>query len=406
MMWMFYYIGVGLYGIAARIFALFSGKARLWVQGRRKLLTNLAANIPQNRQVIWMHCASLGEFEMGRPVLETIRKQYPDKFILLTFFSPSGYEVRKNYPGADLVSYLPLDLPQYNRRFLDVVKPSLALFVKYEFWFGFMHGLYRRNVPLVLISGRFRKDQLFFRWYGNWFFRKLSYFDSLHVQDIESANLVGKEFASRVIVSGDTRFDRVMANAALKKELPEINAWLAGRPCMVAGSTWPIDDPLMLPWEDQEMALIIAPHEVDPHRIQTLKQLAGEDAVLYSELPQSHGRILIVDNVGMLLSIYALAKLAYVGGGFGSGLHNILEPAAFGLPVLFGPEHKKFPEAAALEKTGAAQTIFNRKTFDVAKSYYTDSRIQQKAATAAKQFVASHAGASEKIMQTIHELLK
>jgi len=404
-MWLFYYIGIALYVCGVRVAALFSEKARAWIKGREGLLKSLEGKIPSDRKVVWMHCASLGEFEMGRPVLEAIRNDFPDKFLVLTFFSPSGYEIRKNYPGADLVIYLPADLPGNARQFIKLLKPCLAVFVKYEFWFGYLRELHKNKVPTLLISGRFRPGQHFFRWYGKWFYNKLFYFNHLHLQDQESADAAGPNFKSRISVSGDTRYDRVSANALLKKDLPEISAWLNGRSCLIAGSTWPADDVLMLPWEKSEWALIIAPHEVNPARIKALKTMAGEQALLYSELPAQSGNILIIDNIGMLLSIYALGRTAYVGGAFGTALHNILEPAAFGLPVLFGPNHQKFPEAAAIEKAGAGKSISNRKEFEESLANFMQAQHHEKASQNAIQFVKERTGATARIMKTIHNLM-
>jgi 3-deoxy-D-manno-octulosonic-acid transferase len=404
-MWVLYYTGIGIYIAAVHIASLFSVKARLWVKGRNNWEAQLIGKIPDGKKSIWMHCASLGEFEMGRPVLETIRKEYPEHLLVLTFFSPSGYEVRKHYPGADLILYLPADFPGNARRFYALIRPQLALFVKYEFWFGYLKVLHKNKTPVMLISGRFRPEQHFFRWYGSWFYRKLFYFNRIHLQDNESANLAGSALKARVIVSGDTRYDRVKANAMLSKDLPEISRWLEGRKCMVAGSTWPVDDELMLPWKHKDLALIIAPHEVHPQRIRNLKQLAGHDALLYSELSGQHSNILIIDNIGMLLSIYALGQLAYVGGGFGSGLHNILEPAAFGLPVIFGPDHKNFPEAAALEMIGAARSIRNRETFDAAIAHFNKKNTLESTASVAKQFVSGKSGATSRIMETVRQFI-
>lgn len=405
-MWTFYHIGIVMYVSAIKMAALFSDKARRWVEGRKDLFTRMAEKLPGDKPSIWMHCASLGEFEMGRPVLEALRKDYPGHLLVLTFFSPSGYEIRKNYQGVDLVVYLPPDLPGHVRRFLALTRPVLALFVKYEFWFGYLRELNRRQIPVMLISGRFRPGQHFFRWYGGWFYRQLHAFSRLHLQDQESAMLAGQPLQAKVTVSGDTRYDRVSANAATHRDLPEIKVWLNGRKCMIAGSTWPADDQLMLPWNDPEMALIIAPHEVHPQRIRQLQQMAGAAATLYSDLPKNNtGNILIIDNIGMLLSVYALGELAYVGGGFGSGLHNILEPAAFGLPVIFGPDHKKFPEAAALIKAGAAGSVSTRSDFEAAVKGFCDPDRMERARESARNFVLQRKGATMKIMQSVHELI-
>lgn len=405
-MWWLYHTSIQLYALTARLAALFSDKARKWVQGRNDWVGHLQEALPANKPVLWFHCASLGEFEQGRPVMEALRKEYPQYALLLTFYSPSGYEIRKNYPGADTVAYLPADTTSTARRFLQIVQPRLAVFVKYEFWFGYLRELHRQQVPVLLIAARFRTGQHFFRKYGGWFRRQLQHFTHIHVQDDASAQLLRGAGYDRVTVSGDTRYDRVTENARAPAPLPETVAWLAGRPALVAGSTWPVDDPLMLPWKEKDWALIIAPHEIHEGRIREIEEKSRGGAIRYSAI--QHGQveggknILIIDNIGMLMAVYALGKLAYVGGAFGRGLHNILEPAAFGLPVLFGPKHDKFPEARALEAAGGGKMIRNRAEFRAAFQQFTSEKDR---AAFARIFVSSRTGATAAILKTIRLFL-
>ena len=357
-----YKTGIFLYVIAIKIAAFRSTKARNWVKGRAEQLPIFDSPSYKNDDWVWFHCASLGEFEQGRPVMEELRKKAPHYKILLTFFSPSGFEVRKTYPGADLVLYLPLDTKSNVEKFLQTFQPKLAVFVKYEFWFGYLDALKQKNIPTFLISARFRTDQIFFQFYGSWFRKQLECFSEIHVQDEDSAKLLNSIGYSRFVVSGDSRYDRVYSNAQSPQSLPLIENWIQGRKVLIAGSTWPEDDSVIFPWHSEYWSLIVAPHEISEHRIQAIESSCGTTSIRYSELmkePQK-SHVLILDNVGMLLSVYALGNMAYVGGAFGKGLHNILEPAACGLPVIFGPEHSKFIEASELIKHKGALSISNK----------------------------------------------
>lgn len=410
-MWFLYYTITILYTVMIRLAALYSGKAALWVNGRKKWDHRLQSSLPKGRPVIWIHCASLGEFEMGRPVIEKLRKEKPEFLILLTFFSPSGFEIRKNYSGADIISYLPADIPGNADRFVQIVNPVIAVFVKYEFWFGFIHSLKKNDIPVLLISARFRTGQMFFRSYGTWFRKQLKNFAQIHVQDIASESLLSGIGMQNISVSGDTRFDRVAENATHIRDFPEIKKWIAGRPCIIAGSTWPVDDDLMLPWNITGKVLIVAPHEIHASRIRQLMEKSGNQAITYSDLlskPDENYEdksMLIIDNIGMLLSLYALGSVAYVGGGFGSGLHNILEPAAFGVPVIFGPRHEKFPEASALEEAGGGRSVQHVIEFRHALEYFTNPSRKDSISSICRSFVAERRGATDLIMEAIRDLL-
>ena len=307
-----------------------------------------------------MHCASLGEFEQGRPVLEAIRKQYPGYKIVLTFFSPSGYEVRQDYEGADYIFYLPMDGRRNAGAFLDAVNPSLVFFVKYEFWYFYLSEIKRRGIPSMLISAAFRKEQAFFNWYGGFFRKILHCFTDILVQDDASAQLLnGIGIQDRVVVAGDTRYDRVMEIADQARDLPVIASFKATHKVLIAGSTWPADETIvkaMLEVLPADWKVIVAPHEIDAAHLDQVQMLFGNEAIRYSAyeiLPDPTKRVLIIDNMGMLSSAYKYGDTAFVGGGFNKGgIHNVLEPAAFGMPVMIGPVYHKFVEAVQLVHLG------------------------------------------------------
>ncbi|NCI50990.1 3-deoxy-D-manno-octulosonic acid transferase [Sediminibacterium roseum] len=390
-------------------------KARLWVTGRRGIFKKLAAAFYKNsKPVVWMHCASLGEFEQGRPVLEALRREYPSHCLLLTFFSPSGYEIRKNYDGVDHVFYLPMDSPSNASRFLNIVQPSLVLFVKYEFWFYYLSEAKQRNIPLLLVSGIFRKDQLFFRWYGGAHRKMLSFFTCLFVQNQASAALLESiGYEENVMLSGDTRFDRVISIANGFEPVPVIGEFCANRTTIVAGSTWTDDDEELDHFANTNPSLrfIIAPHDIGKDRLIECLQLY-KNAILYSDYERAlqQGRsvpadinVIIIDNVGMLSRLYKYAAVCYVGGGFGEdGIHNILEAAVYGKPVVFGPVYDKYFEAEELLDRGGAFSISDALELEaLLKDLLEKQTLYNAAAAAAGKYVADRAGATESVVQFI-----
>ena len=396
-----YNIGITLYCWLAYIVSFFNKKARLWVKGRS------GQQIQDLPSSIWFHFASLGEFEQGRPVLEQMRIYYPTKPIVVTFFSPSGYEVRKNTPLANAVYYLPLDTAANARDFIDTIKPTIAVFTKYEYWYHYFNQLHKKHVPLYLISGIFRPGQVFFKWYGGMHRRMLKLVTWFFVQDIPSKHLLHDRGITNVTISGDTRFDRVWANAQQPKALPEIAGFKNGQKLFIAGSTWPHDEQLIaaLITKHSDWKFIIAPHETDGQKISNLAGiLPKESTVRYSEISQltSHISHLIVDNIGMLSSLYQYADIAYIGGGFGAGIHNTLEAAAFGMPVIFGPKYEKFKEARDLVELKAGFSIgTEEQLLRIAGSLMNDEELRQDAAMGAKNYVVEHVGATETIMNYI-----
>jgi len=354
-----YDIGIRLYWMAVWIVSPWNHKAKLWLEGRKGWHKELCQRMGPEKRVIWFHCASLGEFEQGRPIIEAFRQQFPDHKILLTFFSPSGYEKRKNFEGADHVMYLPLDTGRNARLMVETLPVEMALFIKYEFWYHFLHSLKKHNVPVFLASGKFRQGQIFFKWYGGWYRKFLDCFTHIFVQNEDSKKLLEKVGIARVTVAGDTRFDRVRQVTATDYNNEALEVFAEGSKVIVAGSTWERDEQILehayreLP---DHTRWIIAPHELSVAHLRRLKKRFSA-SVLFTELDREIPpgiRVVIVDTIGHLSYLYRYGNLAYIGGGFGKGIHNILEAAAYGIPVIFGPEYRKFSEAVELTGIGGA----------------------------------------------------
>lgn len=396
--------------LGIRIAALFNPKARLWVHGRRNIFKKIAeATSGKGEKRIWIHCSSLGEFEQGRPVIEALKKDYPDYKIVLTFFSPSGYEIRKDYSHADHVFYLPVDGVLNAKKFIKLINPSLAIFVKYEFWYHYLNQLKKKNIPTVLVSATFRRSQVFFKPYGGLFRKMLKCFDHLFVQDDTSLKLLGElGLKDNIIVSGDTRYDRVAEIASKAVKYPLVEKFKEHDKLLIAGSTWPDDEKLLagciheLP---ENWKLIIAPHEIDDQHIKDLQDKFMSYAVLYSEMdkkPEGY-KVLIVDNIGMLSSLYSYGEIAYVGGGFQSGgIHNILEPAVFGLPVFIGPIYDKFIEAKAMVSHQYAIPVTTQPDFNNLLQHLAEDDAHRKTLQEAiRAYVSSNTGATRKIMELL-----
>ena len=372
-------------------------------------------NFPQpgfQQKSIWMHCASLGEFEQGRPVLEAVRKKYPHYKVVLSFFSPSGYEIRKNYEGADAIIYLPADSHNNARKLIENLQPALVLWVKYEYWFYYLRELHKRKVPVILVSGIFRPSQPFFAWYGGIWRQMLSYFSALFVQNQASLDLLqGINIQTFTRISGDTRFDRVIDIAESNQSIPLIQQFIAGSSSLVAGSTWEDDEIELIHYVKlhPEIKFIIAPHEIHEENLRDVKK-EFVNSIFFSELQSgksiaANTNVLIIDNIGMLSTLYRYADIAYVGGGFGSdGIHNTLEAAVYGKPVLFGPVYEKFAEARGLVETGGAFSINNalelEKKLD---SLFKDDTARATASYAARQYVYQMRGATKNILYYIEE---
>ncbi len=408
----FYNIFLGLFRALMPLAALFNPKARKWVQGRRDLLRRLELSIGDTEQLIWVHCASLGEFEQGRPVIEGLRQRYPGHKILLTFFSPSGYEVRKDYSGADWVFYLPMDGPRTAKRFLDISKPSLVIFVKYEFWYYYLKKIKYRQVPLLLVSALFWEKMSFFKWYGGLQRKMLSRFDQLFVQNSQSAELMkGIGLSGITRISGDTRFDRVVDIAEKATKLLSIETFIKGRRAIVAGSTWPEDEQLLsevLSSLGADFVLIVAPHEIDAKHLSDLRQ-RFPDALSYSQYEtgqatNNSSQVLIIDSIGLLSRLYQYAYVSYIGGGFGRGIHNTLEAAVYGRPIIFGPVHHKFKEAEDLLRNGGASSVNNAAACLLfIQSLLADQENYRLRADNAREYVYGNRGATKIILDYIQE---
>ena len=394
-----------LYPLGIRIAAIWNHKAKLWIKGRKKFPS---VNAGKN-ETVWMHCASLGEFEQGRPLIEEIRRDYPGSMIVITFFSPSGYEIQKNYKGADHIFYLPADSRANAKEFIRRIQPRLVLWVKYEYWYYYLNELKRKKIPALLISGSFRKDQPFFKWYGNFWKKMLGCFTYFFLQNNRSKNLLESIDIKNATVSGDTRFDRVITIAENCDELPWIKEFCGDDKVIVAGSTWEDDEAEWVHYakKNVDIKFIIAPHEVDKENLADVKK-AFKGSILYSELNEftiETTNVIIIDNIGMLSRLYKYADITYVGGGFGEdGLHNILEAAVYGKPVIFGPVFEKNFEAQELIECGGGITIENALELEKVLDHLLKNPEElNERGDAAKNYVYRNAGATGKIMKYIQE---
>ena len=404
-----YNIVIYIYLIGVAIASCFNKKVKKMWAGERQALKVLREKVDPNARYIWFHAASLGEFEQGRPLMEYLRKTHPEYKILLTFFSPSGYEVRKNYEGADIICYLPLDTIRNARRFLRAIKPVMAFFIKYEFWYNYLHILQHRGIPTYSVSSIFRPDQIFFQWYGKGYGRVLKCFTHFFVQNIESKNLLAKLDIHNVEVVGDTRFDRVLQIKEASKQLPIVEKFTENTSkVFISGSSWLPDEEIFLKYFNlhKDWKLIVAPHVIgEDHLAQIFELLKGRRVVRYTEATEENvkdAEVLIIDCFGLLSSIYHYGTISYVGGGFGVGIHNVLEAAVWDIPVIFGPNNKRFQEAQGLIMTGGGFEINDYQSFrDLMLRFETDEMFLQTSKKHAGEFVKGRAGATEKIMGSL-----
>ncbi len=406
-----YNIAIRFYWLGIRLAALVNKKAALWINGRNDWRQQLSSLNKASKKTAWFHCASLGEFEQARPLIEKLKQEKPDYRIVLSFFSPSGYEVRKNYSGADVVTYLPLDTAKNARDYINAIQPDIAFFVKYEFWFYYLRELKAKGVPTTLFSSIFRKDQVFFKGYGGLFREMLQSFTHIFVQNEASQHLLSQIGISSQIAN-DTRFDRVYQIAQQRNTLSLIEKFKGNAPLFIAGSTWPKDEELITALVTagtlKGHKYIIAPHDIDSARIETLLVELGPKAIKLSQLNESNASttdIILVDSIGQLTAIYAYGTIAYVGGGFNASVHNVLEPAVYGMPVLFGPNHTKSAEAKELITTGAAFCINNNAELTEACNSLSNNDKLNSSAQAAKQYVEQRTGGTQKVWNAVAALL-
>lgn len=404
-----YDFGIAAYTAAIKAVAPWKPKARKWVEGRRGIFERLQATVgASDKPVVWIHASSLGEFEQGRPVIEAIHEHYPQYRVLLTFFSPSGYEIRKDFAAADWVFYLPADTPRNVRRFLDIVRPEMAIFVKYDYWLNYLSELRRRKIRSYIFSSLFRRNSIFFKPYGGMFRRALETFKTIFVQNDESKQLLSEIGFENVIVAGDTRFDRAAALPAQASRYPLIEHFKGASRLFIVGSSWRPDEDLLVPFVNAhpDVKFVIAPHEMEQPRIERLVAECTGGVVRYSECRTESdvegARVLIIDVIGILNQLYQYADWVYIGGGFGVCIHNTQEPATYGVPIAFGPKYHKFKEACDMIKLGACASVT---TTEELEEWFAPLKADEKrrahAARIAADYIASNKGATELIVRTI-----
>ncbi len=402
-----YNLGILVYSALVWILSPFNNKARLWIKGRKGWYGSLKSKVKPGEKYIWIHCASLGEFEQGRPLIEAIRKETPEIKIILTFFSPSGFEVRKDYSQTDIICYLPADTPGNAQKFVNLINPEKVIFVKYEYWYNYITAINRKGIPLFLVSAIFRKEQAFFKWYGSFLRKILRSFTAFYVQDQQSADIMKTEGFDNITVAGDTRFDRVMQVVGNARDIPQLKKFRGDCKLFLAGSSWKRDEEIIARYISKypgPMKWVFAPHEIGKENIERLERLLDYKCVRFSEFKEElcDARAMIIDNIGILSSAYHYAHIAEVGGGFGRGIHNILEPACWGIPVLFGPNHHKFREAVEMTSLGGSRSFDNFEDFEaVLNAWLSNEELYQKAADSAGKYVRENTGATRKIMAGI-----
>ncbi|MBX2931133.1 MAG: 3-deoxy-D-manno-octulosonic acid transferase [Chitinophagaceae bacterium] len=415
-----YNIFIKLYPLVAKLISHKNAKAKLWIEGRKNIFTEIQQALKENKQnIVWMHCSSLGEFEQGRPVLEKLKLLYPNYTFLLTFFSPSGYEAQKKYPHADWIFYMPMDSAHNAKKFLDIINPVLVLFVKYEYWYYYLTELNKRKIPLLLISGIIRKEQPFFKWYGGLYRKMLQCFTHIFVQDKNCVELLQQiGYTKNISIGGDTRFDRVLEIADKFEPIELVEKFIGHNKVIVAGSTWTDDDEVMAHYANThtEVKFIIAPHEIEKERLNECLMFY-KNAILFSDLQNSltditttksalqNPNVLIIDNIGMLSRLYQYATICYVGGGFGDdGVHNVLEAAVFKKPVIFGPEFSKYREAVELNDAKGSCSVHSALELEkILNQLFEDEILYTTTATNAANYVVSKSGATATVIEYIYE---
>jgi 3-deoxy-D-manno-octulosonic-acid transferase len=407
-----YNLGVVGYGMVIHLISPFNQKAKNWVSGRKNWRINLVESVKIldfNKPIVWFHASSLGEFEQGRPVMEALKKEI-DFNLVVTFFSPSGYDIMKKWPAADLVCYLPLDTDKNARDFIKLIKPNVAVFIKYEIWYHYLKQLKKQAITTFLISARFYHGQIFFKPWAKWYRKVIFLFDKIYVQDKESKNLLNGIGFDSVELTGDTRYDRVGELSNNEDSFPEIEQFKNGNNLFIAGSSWPIDEAIICQYINRfpgKYKYLIAPHDISESHLKKIEKQLKVPVQRYSGYQNKKpATVLILDTIGMLSRVYKYAKVAYIGGAFKEGLHNILEPAAYGIPVITGPDHKGFPEGLAMEKSGGLVRITDFENFEsLMNQWADDEESRQKVAFTAKKFIHEQIGATQKITKDIERVL-
>ncbi len=413
-MYILYNILIHIVRFFLRIIALFNKKLGLFVNGRKEVFSKLKNEISLGDKVIWIHCASLGEFEQGRPIIEKLKVKYPSFKIVLTFFSPSGYEVRKNYIGADVICYLPLDTKQNAQNFIELIHPTLAIFIKYEFWPNILRELKNQQIETILVSGIFRENQAFFKSYGSWIKKSLKGFSHFFVQDNNSKHLLNSIDFNNVSVSGDTRFDRVFEITQQDSQLDFVSKFKGDNLLLVCGSTWKEDEDLLAEYinksEIENQKFVFAPHNIKQKEIEELQQRINKKTVLYSDKENENladAKVLIIDAIGFLTTVYSYADIAYVGGAFATGLHNVLEPATFGIPIIIGSEYQKFKEAVDLVNLGGVISVNTQKELSSQlNALFLNPDLRQEKRNISEKYITKNIGATEMILNYIDKKLQ
>ena len=407
-MLLFYKFFTQFYFFAIKIASLFNNKAKLLIIGQKQWKKILQEKVKTNEKYVWIHCASLGEFEQGRPLIEKIKTETPTLKIALTFFSPSGYEIRKNYNLADIICYLPFDSPKNAKDFLKILNPVYAVFIKYEFWYFMLNQLKKNNIPFFLIAGIFRKNQIFFKTYGKFYLNVLKNFSFFFLQDENSKNILNDYGIKNCINCGDTRFDRVISISKEKYENDFFEKYSSQKNVIVCGSTWKEDEKIIIDYinnVDNEYKFIIAPHEIDEKHIKNIETNIKKRHIKMSEIRNQNPdeyKVIIIDNIGLLSKIYRYGKIAYIGGGFGKGIHNTIEAAVYNIPVIFGPNNKKFKEAQDLLKSGFAFSISNYKDFKNALNIIEDNDKLENITCGLQAYFNESLGATCQIFEKIN----
>ena len=411
MQWV-YLAAISCYHVGVWIAALLGNtKAKQWLEGRKNSLaslSNLRNTLGAQDKLLWMHCASLGEFEQGRPIIEHLKQNHPHWKVALTFFSPSGYTIRKDYPNADWVGYLPFDFPWKIRPFIKQMQADKVIFIKYEFWYYTLRTLKEANSQVFLVSGHFRENQLFFKWYGRWFRKQLHFFQHLFVQNNASLKLLNNIGIQHATVGGDTRVDRVYQLAATAQNIPYIENFKGDKLLLVVGSSWEPDEAVIFPLLKQlkpSWKVVLAPHDIKEKHVQAIMDQLGERAVRFrqiSDLTQfNDSQVLVIDNIGMLSSIYQYADAAYIGGGFGVGIHNTLEPASFSLPIIFGPKYHKFEEARYFVQNGGGYCVQTTEELSAVFTHLDKEANRKEAGKVAYSYILENRGATAKVIGVV-----
>lgn len=407
-----YHILINIVWFGLHVVALFNAKIKLFVRGRKQTFSILEDKLNPMEKTIWMHVASLGEFEQGLPILERLRAQYPNHKLVLSFFSPSGYEVKKNTTAADVVVYLPMDSLSNAKRFLKLVHPELAIFVKYEVWPNYLHQLKKSNTPTILISAIFSKRQIYFKPYGGFMRKSLQKFDTYFVQDDDSKKLLDSIGITKVQVGGDTRLDRVSEILERNNRLDFMDRFKNNQLCLVAGSTWPEDESILIDYinrTEERLKFVIAPHQIKPAHVAKITAALQKPSICYSALGDQNLKevdVLIIDTIGLLTKIYSYANIAYVGGGFATGLHNTMEPAVFGVPIIIGPQFEGFKEAEDLVREGGIVPVSSKDSFsNLMNDLLTHPTTLQNKGKINSDYINSNKGASDLIMKYISKVL-